>query len=397
MEDKIDIHRRERHYEREIQRLETETTFCDEDREALLRFVWDCKLGKTSVGKCKKKIGKSRIMKYVQNLRLIARWLGKPLGQACQEDIERLVCGIDDNVYDNRGKNYAEESKRDFKKTLRKYYRWLGKQGMIDFISLASVPKDVPALTREQVEEMINSTHLRDLKAAIMVLFDGGLRIEELLNLRLKDVTRERYTEDTSCFWVDARYSKTFARKIPLPLSTKHLENWLAMHPESRNPDAQVFPIKYQAFLKRLRTLSRLVLNRKVNPHMLRHSSATYWAPKMNRYTLCAKYGWAFSSDMPDRYIKRKGIIFTEIAEKGDVEQTAKLEKENRAIKEKMEDMQRDYEKLKKALETIMPVVMERMDEPRFRKKLFEKKKEELLAHQDAQYQDNRERIQAVT
>ncbi len=43
---------------------------------------------------------------------------------------------------------------------------------------------------------------------------------------------------------------------------------------------------------------------------MLRHSSATYWAPKMNRYQLCAKYGWAFSSDMPDRYIGRKGIIF---------------------------------------------------------------------------------------
>ena len=51
---------------------------------------------------------------------------------------------------------------------------------------------------------------------------------------------------------------------------------------------------------------------------MLRHSSATYWAPKMNRYQLCAKYGWSFKSNMPDRYIKRKGIIFEKIAEKGD-------------------------------------------------------------------------------
>ncbi len=38
----------------------------------------------------------------------------------------------------------------------------------------------------------------------------------------------------------------------------------------------------------------------------------------MNRYQLCAKYGWTFSSNMPDRYIKRKGIIFEKIAEKGD-------------------------------------------------------------------------------
>jgi hypothetical protein len=81
-------------------------------------------------------------------------------------------------------------------------------------------------------------------------------------------------------------------------------------HPQSRDPEAPVWPINYPAFLKRLRTLAEIVLKRKVNPHMLRHSSATYWAPRMNRYQLCAKYGWGFSSEMPDRYIKRKGIIF---------------------------------------------------------------------------------------
>ena len=42
-----------------------------------------------------------------------------------------------------------------------------------------------------------------------------------------------------------------------------------------------------------------------------------YWVPRMNRYQLCAKYGWAFSSDLLDRYIERKGIIFDQIAEKG--------------------------------------------------------------------------------
>lgn len=65
---------------------------------------------------------------------------------------------------------------------------------------------------------------------------------------------------------------------------------------------------------------------------MLRHSSATYWAPKMNLCQLCAKYGWAFSSNMPDRYIERKGITFDKIAEKGDTDQVAKLQKENRHL-----------------------------------------------------------------
>jgi hypothetical protein len=76
---------------------------------------------------------------------------------------------------------------------------------------------------------------------------------------------------------------------------------------------------------------------------MLRHSSVTYWAPKMNRYQLCTKYGWAFSSNMPDRYIERKGIIFDQIAEKGDVDHATRLQKENRNLMEKVEQGRQLY------------------------------------------------------
>jgi len=98
----------------------------------------------------------------------------------------------------------------------------------------------------------------------------------------------------------------------------------------------------------------------------------------MNRYQLCAKYGWAFSSDMPDRYIERKGIIFDQIAEKGDVDQTTRLQKENRNLMEKMETMEREYDKVRKALEFIIPLI-EDMDED-LRRQVFEKRKKELSA-----------------
>ncbi|RPJ04133.1 MAG: hypothetical protein EHM36_11225, partial [Deltaproteobacteria bacterium] len=109
---------------------------------------------------------------------------------------------------------------------------------------------------------------------------------------------------------------------------------------------------------------------------MLRHSSATYWAAKMNRYQLCAKYGRAFSSDMPDRYIERKGIIFNQIAEKGDEDQTTRLAKENRQLMEKMEALEQDYRKLSKVVEFMMPL-LENMDED-LRNKILEKRKKEL-------------------
>jgi seryl-tRNA synthetase len=97
----------------------------------------------------------------------------------------------------------------------------------------------------------------------------------------------------------------------------------------------------------------------------------------MNRYQLCAKYNWAFSSDMPDRYIDRKGIIFDQIAEKGDVDQATRLQKENRNLMEKVERLEQEYNKLRKASEFIMSVI-EYMDTEDLKEKLFEKRKKEL-------------------
>ena len=93
----------------------------------------------------------------------------------------------------------------------------------------------------------------------------------------------------------------------------------------------------------------------------------------MNRYQLCAKYGWAFSSDMPDRYIERKGIIFDQIAEKGDVDQATRFQKENRNLMEKVETFEREYGKVKKVVEFMIPF-LENMDED-FRRQMFEKRK----------------------
>lgn len=379
MEGKIDIHNREREYEREMDKLESDTSMDAKDKELILKFVWDCKIGKTQCGRSKKKVGKARILKYIQNLRILLKWVGKPLDQVSQEDMEKLVCGIEEDVHKNRDKNYSEETKADYKKTLRKFYKWLGKPGLVDFISLVVQPKDVPVLKREEAEAMVNSTPSTVMKAGIMVLFDGGLRIEEFLNLRIKDLTKEKYGDNNDCYWIDVRYSKTFARKIPLPLCTKYLTEWLYECPERNNAEVQLFPFTYPAFRKRLITLGENALKKNVTPHMLRHSSATYWASKMNRYELCAKYGWAFSSDMPDRYIKRKGIIFREVAEKGDVDQTTKLQKENTILKEKMESLEHDYKKFKKALEFLMPIALEKADDEDFNHKQIEKAKKRLL------------------
>ena len=130
----------------------------------------------------------------------------------------------------------------------------------------------------------------------------------------------------------------------------------------------------------KISNLAEKVLERHVTIYILRHSSATYWAPKMNRYQFCTKYGWAFSSDMPDRYIERKGIIFNQIAEKGDTDQTTKLQKKQTA-NGKSGGVRRRIQEGKKTLEFVMELV-EDVGEEMLKGHLFKKRKEQLMEAQ---------------
>jgi hypothetical protein len=58
------------------------------------------------------------------------------------------------------------------------------------------------------------------------------------------------------------------------------------------------------------------VLKRPVHYHLLRHSSATHYATRLNRQELCYRYGWKFSSNMPDVYISRAGMESKALDEK---------------------------------------------------------------------------------
>ena len=80
---------------------------------------------------------------------------------------------------------------------------------------------------------------------------------------------------------------------------------------------------------------------------------------------------------MPDRYIERKGIIFDKIAEMGDTDQVTKFQKENRQLMEKVERLEGEYKKVKKALEFVMELV-EDVGEEELKRQLFNKRKEQL-------------------
>lgn len=313
-EGKIDIHGRLSQYQRSLQKLESDEHMAPENRDLILEFVRDCSLGKTIRKGMKKKIGPARCQKYISILSRLSEEFGKSFALIEQADMERVVMKLEDGrVLSRGGKPLSIETRADYKKTIKKFWKW--KDGnnssypdLVEWIDVSVKPKEVPALSREDVEYLASSTPSVKLKALIMVLFDSGARIEELLNVRLTD-EHLAWKKETECYAIRLEFSKTKPRTVSLPLSSKHLKSWLDVHPNKVNPASQLFPMRYDAIRTALHRLASRTLRKRVTPHILRHSSATYYANLLNHQQLCKRYGWTMNSDQVNRYIDRAGIV----------------------------------------------------------------------------------------
>ena len=326
------------------------------NRELILRFIRDCRLGKTLRQRQKKVIGDARCTKYMQILRKLSSWLNKPFDQVTQQDMEAFIEKLENDEYmaEIMGKNgqilkhkkLAHSTKVGYKITLKKFYKWLFGNSqhypeLVDWIETYDIVKEVTALRREEIEKIVTASKLRD-KAIIMFLFDSGARVEELLNIRLCDISKNGDT-----YKVRIVHSKTKPRTIHLPICSLHLELWLQENSE-KEEQAFLFPMSYGSLRMMLHRIGKKVLNKNVNPHLLRHSSATYYAGLLkNPYKLCYRYGWTMASKQPNRYIDREGLMEEETVEIVKSNEISGLQRENQLLKEKISVLSEDISSFK--------------------------------------------------
>ena len=284
--EKRDIHIRERQFQTALDSLKNNKVIIRHNKDLILQFIRDCRLGKTLKKRQKKVLGLARCTKYMQILRKLSSWLNKPFDEVTQKDMESLIEDLENDQfkYELKGRNgktilvkrYADSTKLDYKKTLKKFYKWLlGNNDhypeLVEWIETYDKVLEITALRREEVEQLVDASGVRD-KAIIMFLFDGGARVEEALNIRLGDLVKEGDT-----FKVRIVHSKTKPRTIHLPICFKHLEMWLEEHPD-KDEQSFLFPLSYPGLRQMLHRVGKKVINKRVTPHILRHSSATYYA-----------------------------------------------------------------------------------------------------------------------
>lgn len=311
------------------------------------KFLQLLSVGEINQGK---QIGEKRQLKYLYALSVFLTHFKKPLATITKKDMRYFIDRLNkDEIKKINEEPYSDSTKLDIKIILRTYLKWRLPNKYADLTNWfdTRTKKKTPEYLAEiEIEELYNACPTVSEKFLISVLFDSGMRAEEFLNVRFEDIIEP--TENFPYYKIDVKeeYSKTDGRTVGLywKLSTKIIREYLSKC--DRSPKEPVYVKEYNAVRMFLTRLGKRVLNKRVHFHIFRKSSATYYAPKLNRQQLCIRYGWKFSSDMPDIYIKRAGIEEEEVKTKILNTDLEKLEKVNQELQTKFALM-KDYSEKK--------------------------------------------------
>lgn len=254
-------------------------------------------------------------------------------------------------------KSYTPSSQREMELVLIRFLEFVTPKKYTGFRKwfVVKVPKNsVDYLKEDEIIKLYNACKTNEERYLICMLFDGGLRASEFLNVRFEDI--QEPTQAFPYYKVDIKeeYSKTKGRNIGLywKHSIEAVRDYLEELDDS-NAKAQVYPKNYDAVRKFLRRLGEKVLSKRIYFHIFRKSSATHYAKIINnRQQICYRYGWNFSSDVPDVYINRE-LGEEQVQQNVKATNMQKLEKDNQELKTRMDIITTDVVEFKRVKEEL--------------------------------------------
>lgn len=264
-------------------------------------------------------LAKATILKNLQTLLNLSRFLNKDWEEAQKKDIESVVARIVQTYSDN---GQETNTTHDHKKVLKIFFRWL----KLDSRNKNEVgdPPETKGIRLKRVKDKIVREDLLDEddrtkllhacgentrdRAFIDCHLEAGTRPGEILNLQIKHVKFDKYG---TIIHVDG---KTGARPIRLIKSTPSLASWLNVHPLKENSDAPLWIIltkkrygeqfSYPAARQMVKRRCQLAnLSKRVHLNLFRHSEATNSAKFMTEAQMKKRHGWAPDSKMAARYV----------------------------------------------------------------------------------------------
>ncbi len=324
-------------------------------KKDLIVFLQDLGRGKVNKGV---QISPRTQVKYISLLKSPLIYFNKPIEKITKKELEQYDKDLSTNkLISEKKKPFSMNMKKDVRIALRILLKWkLGEtkaRELTDFFDTKDVKKTPDYLKEQEIEKLFKACRTDEERYIIAVLFDSGARAEEFINIRFEDVQLPEGKDSFVKLTLKEEYSKTEGRTISLywhkseEAVSDFIRERIKQGIKSNEP---VITLTYDAIRFFISRLSLRVLTKPLHLHLLRHSSATYYAAKLNRQQLCYRYGWKFSSDMPDVYISRAGMNNKELDEKfestemGEVKaQLSKAEFERKKMKEESDSREKEY------------------------------------------------------
>ncbi len=250
---------------------------------------------------------------YLDKLKVVAEILGPRFLNPSKEDIKQVVNNI-------MTKSYKGWTVQGYLTTLKKFYKWLN--GNEEYPECVKWIKKLPdnklngkpetIITEEEYHRLIDACkNLRD-KAMIALLWDSGMRIGELLTMKVSDWITDQYGA------IAMIKGKTGSRRIRvIGNSIVYVNEWLQQeHSDKNNPDSPLFTlrnntngeIEYATFRKVLETAQKQAgINRRIHAHLFRHTTATRYAGTLTEQILESQMGWVHGSKMSNIYVHLSG------------------------------------------------------------------------------------------
>lgn len=173
------------------------------------------------------------------------------------------------------------------------------------------LPEEI--LTPDEVKRMIQvADNFRD-KALLFMLYETAARKGELLRLKIKHITFDKYGAV-----IILPQGKTVSRRQRIIDAVPDLKKWVGSHPDRDNPEAPLWvniktyknkTLSGAALKIKIKVLGeRAGIKKNVYPHLFRHSRLTEMAKQgFNEAELRIFAGWSGDSTMPKVYIHLSG------------------------------------------------------------------------------------------
>lgn len=327
----------------------------ESEKRELIRFLEELALGRVNKGR---KLADKTVAKYLHVLRVPLEFLNKPsyrITLSNLKDFEKAI-GSGGLKSARKKKPYSHSMQVDIRIALRIFLRWrLGAKGvkLTDWFDCRDVQKTPDFLRESEIEALYKHCKSAQERYLIAVLFDSGARAEEFHNIRFEDIHLPEGGIQFVKITLKGEYSKTIGRTLSLywKHSLEAVRDYFQQRMrEGWHPGEPVFNASYDSARFLLARLGQRTLRKHVHYHLFRHSSATFYASRLNRQELCLRYGWRFSSNMPDVYISRAGMDSKDLDKKFAETTIETIQKENNRTIELLQTelaKQKDAEALK--------------------------------------------------